>query len=216
MSLFEQLATNKGTVSSALGKTLAQKVLQEGQIEILAECLTLSSFDASKAVAKQIRSGAAKVVELVAEKRPELVAPHLQSLLPALTVSEPQTRWMTMRTMGFCAHLNQPVAQKAIAYAEKYLDKKEEGLCLASSADLFLGDYGVLSTQAAAQVFPILKYSLETVITNEQDWLLEALYKVYPNLDETGQATTRKFAQRWQYSSRKSTQQRARMILKLK
>jgi hypothetical protein len=118
--------------------------------------------------------------------------------------------------MGFCAHLNQPVAQKAIAYAEKYLDKKEEGLCLASSADLFLGDYGVLSTQAAAQVFPILEYSLETVITNEQDWLLEALYKVYPNLDETGQATTRKFAQRWQYSSRKSTQKRAQLISKLK
>jgi hypothetical protein len=30
MSIFEQLSTNKGIVSSALGKTLAAKVLQEG------------------------------------------------------------------------------------------------------------------------------------------------------------------------------------------
>ena len=34
MSVFEELLTNKGTVSSALGKTLAQKVLQEGEIDI--------------------------------------------------------------------------------------------------------------------------------------------------------------------------------------
>jgi hypothetical protein len=216
MSILDQLSTNKGTVSSALGKTLAQKVLQEGQDEILTECITLSSFESSKAASKHIRSGAAKVVEIVAEKRPELVAPHLESLLPALSVTEPQTRWMIIRVMGFCAHLNQPVAQKAISLAEKYLDKKNEGLCLASSADLFLGDFGALSPQAAEQVFPILEFSMDTAITNEQDWLLEALLKVYPNLDETGQDTARKFAQRWQYSSRKTTQQRARMILNLK
>lgn len=215
MSIFEQLSTNKGTVSSALGKTLAQKVLQEGQTEILMECLALSSFDASKPASKQIRSGAAKVVEIVAEKRPELVAHHLESLLPALSVSEPQTRWMIIRVMGFCAHLNPSIAQKAIAYAEKYLDKKEDGLCLASSADLFLGDYGALSPQAAQEIFPLIEYSLDTVITNEQDWLMEALFKIYRNLDAAGQETARKFAQRWQYFPRKTTQQRARAILNL-
>ena len=53
--------------------------------------------------------------------------------------------------------------------------KKKACVCLASSADLFLGDYGALSKQAAEQVFPILEYSLDNIITNEQDWLLEAL-----------------------------------------
>lgn len=32
---FTQLSANKGTVSSALGKTLAQRVLQEGRSDIL-------------------------------------------------------------------------------------------------------------------------------------------------------------------------------------
>lgn len=215
MSLFDQLSTNKGTISSTLGKTLAQKVLQEGQTDILTECIAFSSFEKSEVASKNVRASAAKVVEIVAEKRPELVAPHLESLLPALTVPEPQTRWMIIRVMGFCAHLNQPSAQKAIVFAEKYLDKKDEGLCLASSADLFLGDFGALSKQAARQVFPMLEYSMDTVITNEQDWLLEALFKLYRNLDGPSQETARKFAQRWQYSSRKTTQQRARMILNL-
>jgi len=78
MSIFEQLSNNKGTISSALGKTLAQKVLN-GQLDILAECIDLSSYEAEAPAKKHIRSGAAKVVEIVAEKRPELIAPHLKN-----------------------------------------------------------------------------------------------------------------------------------------
>ena len=214
MSIFEQLSNNKGTVSSALGKSLAQKVLN-GQIEILSECIDLVSFEASVPAQKNIRSGAAKVVEIVAEKQPELVAPHLKKLLPALSVKEPQTRWMIIRTMGFCAHLNKPIAQKAIAYAEKYIDNKE-GLCLSSSADLFLGDFGTISKRDAQRVFPILTQSIENLVFNEQDWLLEAFLKIFKNLDEEEQKEVFKFAEHWQYSARKSTQQRTRKLLRFR
>ncbi len=213
MSIFEQLSENKGTVSSALGKALAQKVLQESRVDILIECIDLASYQASAPASKNIRSGAAKVVETVAEKQPELVAPHLEKLFPALSVQEPQTRWMIIRTMGFCARLNKPMAHKAIAYAEKYVDAKE-GLCIASSADLFLGDLGAISREDAQDVFPLLEQSMESTIENEQDWLLEALYKVFQNLDKAEQEKIQKYAERWQYSSRKSTQQRARKILR--
>ena len=214
MSTFEQLSNNKGTVSSTLGKVLAQKVLKEGQTNILFDCIDLASYEVITPASKNIRAGAAKVVEIVAENRPELVAPHLGKLLPALTVPEPQTRWMIIRAMGFCAHLNKAVAQDAIPYAEQYIVAKE-GLILASSADLFLGDFGALSKEAAQRVFPILEQSMERVYTNEQDWLLEALFKVFANLGKAEQEKVLKFAERWQNSSRKSTQQRARKILRL-
>jgi hypothetical protein len=212
MSIFEQLSNNKGTVSSALGKVLAKKVL-DGQTSSLLECINLASYEPSALNQKHIRSGAAKVVEIVAENRPDLVAPYLEKLLPALSVKEPQTRWATIRTMGFCAHLNKPMAEKAIAYAEKYINEKE-GLIIASSADLFLGDLGAISEKDAHKVFPVLKQSMENVFENEQDWLLEALYKVFPNLKKVEQKTVMKFAEHWQYSSRKSTQQRATRILR--
>jgi hypothetical protein len=215
VSTFEQLSKNKGTVSSALGKDLAQKVLEDGQSDILLECIDLASYELTVSTSKQIRAGAAKVVEIVAEKQPESVAPHLDKLLPALSVPEPQTRWMIIRVMGFCAHLNKSAAQQAIVYAAKYIEAKE-GLIIASSADLFLGDFGALSAEDAKRVFPILEQSMETVITNEQDWLLEALYKILTNLSRTDQEKVREFAERWQHSSRKSTQQRARKILRLK
>ncbi len=212
MNTFEQLSHNKGTVSSALGKALAQKALA-GQTDILSECLELACHDPAKQDQKNIRAGAAKVIELVAEKRPEWVAPHLEKLLPALSVTEPQTRWMVIRTMGYCAHLNKAVAQKAIAFAERYIDSKE-GLCISSSADLFLGDFGAISEKDAHKVFPVLERSMENAIENEQDWLLEAFYKLFPNLAKAEQEKAAKFAERYQYSTRKSTQQRALKILR--
>jgi hypothetical protein len=214
MGTFEQFSKNKGTVSTTLGKALAKQVL-EGQTDILMECIDLASYEPSRPDQKHIRAGAAKVVEIVAETRPDLVASYLEKLLPACSVEEPQTRWMVMRTMGFCAHLNKAAAQKAIAYAEKYIDDKE-GLILASSADLFLGDLGVISKKDAHRVFPILEKSMEHVIDNEQDWLLEALYKVHPNLEKAEQETIRMFAKDCQNSFRKSTQQRAKRILKIR
>jgi hypothetical protein len=214
MSTFEKLSNNKGTVSSALGKVLAKTVL-DGQTSILLECIDLATYEPSKPNQKHIRSGAAKVVEIVAENQPDLVAPYLEKLLPALSVKEPQTRWAIIRTMGFCAHLNKTIAEKAVAYAEKYIDDKE-GLCIASSADLFLGDLGAISKKDAHRVFPILELSMDNVIENEQDWLLEAFYKVFSNLEKAEQETVRKFAERWQYSSRKSTQQRAQKILRIR
>jgi hypothetical protein len=197
-----------------LGKVLAKTVL-DGQTSILLECIDLASYEPSKIHQKHIRSGAAKVVEIVAENQPDLVAPYLEKLLPALSVKEPQTRWAIIRTMGFCARLNETIAERAVAYAEKYIDKKE-GLIIASSADLFLGDLGAISKKNALRVFSILEVSMENLIENEQDWLLEASYKIFSNLEKTEQDKVRKFAEAWQYSARKSTQLRAHKILKIK
>ncbi len=213
MSIFNQLQKNKGTVSSALGKELAQKVLN-GNIEILNEAIELCVYEPDEDKGKNVRSGAAKIVEIVAEKKPELVAPHLDKLLDSLTVAEPQTRWMAIRIMGFCAHLNKKTAEKAIPYAEKFI-KRKEGLVIASSADLFLGDFGAISKKDAEKVFPILELSISNYVLNEQDWLLEAFMKIVNNLGTEEKEKIKTFAKRWESTSRKSTQARAKKLLKI-
>lgn len=214
MNIFDLLSNTEGTASGALSKSLAQNILN-GQISILLECLDLVAYQTTVPCQKHVRSGAAKVVEIVALNRSDLVAPHLQKLMPALAVKELQTRGMVLRTMGFCAHLNKPVAQNAIPYARKYIDHKE-GLSLASSTDLFLGDFGAISEEDAQRVFPILEQSMENIITNEQDWLLEALFRVFQNLSQPEREKCLEFAERWQSSPRKSTQPRVKKILRLR
>ena len=122
-----------------------------------------------------------------------MVASQLEKLLPALTVDEPQTRWMIIRTMGFCASLNTAIAEKAVKYAGDYISDKE-GLCIASSADLFLSDYGSISKKNAVAIFPILEKSVSNMIKNEEDWLLESFIKIFKNLGADEQEIVLSFA----------------------
>ena len=64
MGLLEKLKKNKGTVSSALGKELAAKVLA-GDRELLNEAVELCLFDKENPKSKSVRAGAAKIVEIV-------------------------------------------------------------------------------------------------------------------------------------------------------
>jgi hypothetical protein len=214
MNIFDLLSNTEGATSNALSKNLAQSILN-GQTSLLLECLGLVSYQAMAPSQKHVRAGAAKVVAIVALNRPDLVAPYLQELMPALSVKEPQTRCLVLRTMGFCAHLNKPVAQNAIAYAQKYIDNKER-LCLARSTDLFLGDFGAISEEDAQRVFPLLEQSMGCLAVNEQDWLLEALFRVFQNLSKAERERCIQFAERWQDAARKRTRQKVKRILRLK
>ncbi len=213
MNLLEQLETNKGTVSSALGKKLASDVLS-GNKQILDEAISLASFEIENKKAKNIRAGAAKIIEIVGEKQPILVAPSLDKLLLALEAPEPQTRWMIIRTMGFCAIKNEKIAEKAIKFAEAYIEQKE-GLCIKSSADLFLGDYGSISPKNAMAIFPLLEKSLQHIIINEEDWLMEAFLKIFNNLGSNEKEIILSFARINLDAPKKSSQKRAQKLIKL-
>jgi hypothetical protein len=56
LSIFDQLSHNKGTVSSALVKALAQKVFQ-GETGILVECIDLVSYEAAVPAKKRQNQG---------------------------------------------------------------------------------------------------------------------------------------------------------------
>ena len=67
MSIFEQLHKNKGTTSSALGKELAEQAIN-GDKEILLEEVNLVTYDLENIKSKNIRAGAAKIIEKIASK----------------------------------------------------------------------------------------------------------------------------------------------------
>jgi len=92
LTLLNQLQENKGTVSSAFGKELAkEKEIISGKKEILAEALQLIHFDD-----KNVRSGAAKIIEKVAEEKPEFISVHLSNLVPYMNYKETPTSCMVL------------------------------------------------------------------------------------------------------------------------
>ena len=86
MNIFDQLKNNKGTVSGKLSESLAEEVLT-GKINILEEAVKLVSYSINNIKEKNIRSGAVKLIECVAMKKPELVSKYLDSIFPALEVA---------------------------------------------------------------------------------------------------------------------------------
>lgn len=211
--IFEQLKQNKGTISSKLGKALAAEVLA-GNHDILTEAIELVSYDADNRKAKVIRAGAAKIVEKVAEKSPELVAPHLGKLVTGFTVAEPQTRWMMMITFRHCARCNPQDAKRGLDYAKDYL-REQAGVCLSGATDLYLGAVGALSKKDAAICFPLLLEAYDLASENEKDWILEAFIAMADKLDATQKLKVVEIAGLHMEASRKATVKRATKLMKL-
>ncbi|MBI9050118.1 MAG: hypothetical protein JEZ00_11905 [Anaerolineaceae bacterium] len=215
MDLLEKLANNKGTVSSALGKELAKEVL-DGKTDLLDEALALVCFRLEDKSKRNIRAGAAKIIEIVAEKQSNLISEHLEDLLPALEAAEAQTKWMIIRTMGFCARENPEIAKKALPFARRYIYEKTDGqLCLAGAADLYLGDYGEISAEATKEVFPILLDSTNNIINNEHDWIMEAFMKIGKHLTQEEKKMVLSFCEQFKDHPKKATQGRVRKLEKI-
>jgi len=213
MTLFDRLARNKGTVSSALGKEIAKEILN-GNDKLLSDTIPFVNYEPKKSTFKHIRAGAAKIIECVAEKRPELVAPYLEGILPALEVDEPQTKWMVFMTLGYCSKIEPTIAEKALPCAKQYVLEKTDGqLCLVGAIDMFLGNWGKISKENAQKAYVILVESTDNVILNEQDWILEGFYNIIDFLNENQKEVVVEFANEYIDNSKKATQKRAQKVI---
>lgn len=211
MKLLDQLRNNKGTVSSALGKDLAARALG-GEEDILGEAVRLTLYEPDNLKAKQVRAGAAKIVEKVAEEKPEMVAGYLDDLIPALDMPEPQTKWMLISVFGYCARDNPDSAKKAVEHATRYIASKQ-GVCLTGAAARYLGNIGALSSRDAQAVLPVLAGALDEALPNEVDWILEGFLKIFDNLDPDGQRIVIRLAAGYQDAPKKATRGRVKKIL---
>jgi hypothetical protein len=212
MNLLELLKTNKGTVSSALGKELAQNVL-DGNLALLKEAVEYVCYELDEQKSKSVRAGAAKILEKVAEKKPELVAPYLSDLKPALNVQEPQTRWMLMQVFGYCAQIQPEISSSVLNYATKFLHEGA-GICLTGSVHLYLGRVGATSKEMAHKVLPMLDDAYQAATENEVDWILEAFLNIVDLLDANSVELIEKNTKLQLEAKKKSTQNRAKKILK--
>ena len=164
--------------------------------------------------AKHIRSGAAKILECIAEKKPQLVVPYLEKILPGLQVEEPQTKWMIFMTLGYCAKSKPQIAEKALPFAKKYILEKTDGqLCLVGAIDKYLGCFGKTNKENAQKAYPLLIESTNNVIMNEPDWILEGFIDIVEYLNEEQKKEILSIANEYIDSSKKATQKRSIVLI---
>lgn len=174
--LLNQLQNNKGRISSALGKELAKQVLS-GREDILQEAFELIHHDN-----QNVRSGAAKIIEKVAEERPELVIGRLSDLRRCMDYKEAQTRWMVMHVAGLCAKLQPDISRDFFDDAVAYLDKKH-GTVLNDRAITYLGYLGAVSVADCSRCFPNLMESFERH-PNRRTRVFESLIRMSDHMSD--------------------------------
>ena len=174
MTLLDQLIQNKGTVSSALSKQLANDILK-GQIGILSEAIKLIHHDS-----KNVRSEASKIVEKVAEEKPNMLVRNIESFIEVLNYPEPQTRWMMIHTIGLCANLNPEKAIDIFDEVVKYLNTKV-GTVLRDRAITYLGYIGTISEQYCKKSYPYLIQAM-TSCPDRITRIFESIYRMTENL----------------------------------
>lgn len=175
MSIISQLEKNRGTISSALGKSLAKQFLA-GETAILEEAVDLLAHED-----KNVRAGAAKIIEQVAMADPNMVVSFLPRLLPTLGASERQTRWMVIHTLGLCASLDTPTALQALPQVQTFIDA-DSGACLWGATIVYLGYLGATSQPNARTVFPILERALDTIPRQAKN-VLESFLRMLDQAD---------------------------------
>lgn len=206
MTLLEQLLENKGTVSSALGKQLAKDALA-GDGTILTEALNFIHYNN-----KNVRSGAAKIIEKIAEERSELVADHLTELLPCMNYPEAQTRWMVVHVAGLCATLNPSVALQWYDEAVQYLDKKH-GTVLNDRAITYFGYIGSLSEANCSKAFPLLIECFQ-LHENRITRILESLLRMATVLNEEQKETLKEYIEKYEKDEKPSVSSWAKKLSK--
>jgi hypothetical protein len=204
ISILPQLEKNKGTISSALGKALAKDVLA-GQMVILEEAVDLLAYDN-----KQVRAGAAKIIEQVALSDPSLVVEFLPRLLPALDLAEPQTRWMAIHTLGLCAALDTPTALEALPKAATFIEA-ESGACLWGATVVYLGYIGATSAENARAALPVLERALQRVPKQTRQ-VLQSFLRLLDRADGETRAAIGRYAEAYAQSENKGIRTMAQKI----
>jgi len=153
MTVLTQFQEEHGPISPALGKTLAQQVIA-GDHAMLHEAVMLLAHED-----KEIRGGAAMIIQQVAMVYPQRVAPYLARMLPALESPELQTRWMLIHSFGLCAAHDRVAALRALPIAQQFI-RSRSGVALWNATIVYLGNVGAISAGSARQVLPLLEQAL--------------------------------------------------------
>jgi len=179
----------------------------QGQSAILEEAVDLLAHES-----KNVRAGAAKIIEQVAMVDPSLGANLMPRLFPALQVPEPQTRWMIIHALGFCAALDAPTALKALPKAQEFI-RRDSGACLWGATIVYLGYVGATSEANAQIVFPILECALRDIPRQTKN-VLDSFWRMLDQTDGRIRAQIAHHAGTHVQSERASVRRVARRIKK--
>lgn len=211
MSYLDLFMSNKGTISSKLSKQIATQLLESNQ-GIPYEIVELCFYNHHVGKFKNIRSSACKIVELIAEERPEWVSSYLKDLSLVLEVSEAQSKWMIIKTFSYCADLNKGDF-KDILNNVLQIFNNDPGLVLMSSCLMYFSSFiNIYNASFDSILDEIVKYTSHSK-ENEFDFFISFFEEVRHLFSSSTKERVYALVNIMKHSSRKITLKRKKKFL---
>lgn len=205
MGLINQLSTALGMKNSEPNLAAAQLILAgPSRMEEIAAGLVTEKND--------LLADCAEVCTMVAEKKPEIVAPHVEKLVPLLDHKKTRVRWEAMHALAYCAPLRPDVMAGLMGKLDEIL-RTDKSTIVRDYAITALGNYGQLDQDTAQAVLPILKIGINIYDGKHAKLVLEGYQKMLPHLG-TETVYLQRTAENLQDHPRGTVKKAAKQLLK--
>lgn len=161
---------------------------------------------------RDFRASAAKIIEVVGEKKADWIAPYAGHLLSALDNPEPQTRWSCLYSLGLCAAYNPLPANQGFNKALQFLFE-DKGTCLLGRAIDYLGLIGAVSPEYGVKSVNALNLALGKMPELSKR-IFEAMQRMKNSKYEATRQLVSEIAEEYKEDSRSSVRKAAFLLLK--
>ena len=152
MEILKQLSSQKGDRTEDSNRIVAGQCMADpGLLAYIS--VGLEDRD------KKLQSDCAEVFTMVAEKRPELVVPHAENILPLLSCKETKTRWEAAHTLAYIAELAPGVVSDALPALCSLIGRDKSTIVRDYSLDTVAG-YAKVGVETSREAYAILKSAL--------------------------------------------------------
>ena len=206
MALFTQLSSQIGDRSEQGNRRVAAIILND---PVLIEDIStgLRSKNA------KLLADCAEVCTMMAESRPELVAPLADQLIPLLQHKNTRVRWEAMHAMALVTPLALPLVSQHFPEIA-HLFRNDTSVIVRDYAVVCAGNLAAGGPDYARMVYPFLKESLSAYQTKHARLALIALAKAAPFL-EAHKDELRDLANLYLGHVKPSIKQAARKLIKV-
>ena len=153
MEILKQLSSQQGDKTEDCNKIVAEKCIANPRM--LAE-IAVGFEDKDK----KLQSDCIEVFTLVSEKKPELIVPYADNILPLLYSKETKSRWEAVHTLSLIAEKIPDVIFSILPTLQSLIEKDKSTIVRDYAADT-VANYAKVSAETSKNSYELLKYALE-------------------------------------------------------
>jgi len=153
MEILNQLSSRKGDKSEIANRIVAEKCIANPKT--LAE-ISIGLEDSDR----KLQSDCIEVFTLVAELKPEFVAPYAENILPLLYSKETKTRWEAVHTLSFIADKIPDIIFSVLPVLQSLVEKDKSTIVRDYAMDT-VANYAKVSAETSEKSYEVLKFALE-------------------------------------------------------